>query len=819
MILYWKYISSFCGYTNYAAYENFNDEDVKFIENFVRCDLLDILHRKFEKQNAILDQKYKANFFGCYVADVGNFRFSPDESKMIKDIIAAATNTNELDELQKKQILDNWKAANNCYFDKHDPDSGMVQRSEVVAPTDSINILTKLLSNARINSNRSKHGYRYDDHSKRFGVFLRTVGGPSAYKTLRANLVGSIPSIEATNKYIYRSHNKIIEGVLRADELVSYLKDRKLPLCVSLSEDATAIENRVQYDSHSNQLVGFVLPIDEKTGMPQPYMYPARNAAEMVRYFSNGTPISTVVNTIMAQPIGSAAPFCLLIFGSNNKYTSNNVSNRWKYVTNELTKLGVRVITVSSDSDPKFNTAMRTNSKLGCLSQELLCSDIFKCGHEISEPFYTQDVAHILTKLRNLLFKTTRNSEIFRFGAKYFITIDHLRTLIEKFRKDEHCLSQSCLDSNDRQNVDSALRICSENVIDMIRMHVPGSEATVLFLQIMADSFASYMAPDLTVVDRIEKMWHAVFLTRIWRYFVLNHPNLTLKDNFMSSNCYSCLEQNAHSLVQIILFLREHNLPELFIPSLFNSQPCEQFYRKLRSFTPTFSTVVSCSVKQLLSRVSKIHLLNEISHIEPGLDGFIYPDKTKTSNCFKLKYPNELPTKNIIFQAIEKSKSAALQAAIKVGLIKNSTKEKKMSCVCHILPPKMKKPTKKNDIRDAANIHDTNNLLLSRLNANLKLKNFAHLFPNGPLEDTSSYVDIPGYKKRFICKKTSYCWLLRKESPKLSSDRLLRVRGARNTKKPSKARVHHYNKKTSAPRSFRSLRLRPHLSYQRSLFE
>lgn len=150
----------------------------------------------------------------------------------------------------------------------------------------------------------------------------------------------------------------------------------------------------------------------------------------------------------------------------------------------------------------------------------------------------------------------------------------------------------------------------------------------------------------------------------------MNHPNLTLKENFMSSNCYSCLEQNAHSLVLIVLFLKEHNLPELFIPPLFNSQPCEQFYRKLRSFTPTFSTIVSCTVKQMLSRVSKIHLLDEISHIETGSYGIIYTDKKKKMKSSKLKCPNELPSKKAIFEAIGESKSLALRTAIKMGLIK-----------------------------------------------------------------------------------------------------------------------------------------------------
>lgn len=42
------------------------------------------------------------------------------------------------------------------------------------------------------------------------------------------------------------------------------------------------------------------------------------------------------------------------------------------------------------------------------------------------------------------------------------------------------------------------MRICTENVMDMLKMHVPDSDATVVFLQIIADSFASFIRPEST---------------------------------------------------------------------------------------------------------------------------------------------------------------------------------------------------------------------------------------------------------------------------------------------------------------------------------
>lgn len=50
------------------------------------------------------------------------------------------------------------------------------------------------------------------------------------------------------NRYIMKTSDKLIEGKLRTNELLEYLKLRQLPLVVSLSEDATRIEGRPQCD-------------------------------------------------------------------------------------------------------------------------------------------------------------------------------------------------------------------------------------------------------------------------------------------------------------------------------------------------------------------------------------------------------------------------------------------------------------------------------------------------------------------------------------------------------------------------------------------
>lgn len=201
--------------------------------------------------------------------------------------------------------------------------------------------------------------------------------------------------------------------------------------------------------------------------------------------------------------------------------------------------------------------------------------------------------------------RTIFNEFKFPFG-NYFIDWSHLNILLQEFGKDEHQLTASVLNPIDRQNLSSVLRMCGQKVVEMMRENVNGSDATSLFLQIMNDIIESFMNQNLTALQRIRKIWYSLFIIRIWRQYILSHKNYTLKDNFLRSNCYSCIQLNAHSLILLITHLKKINRTELFLPHLFESLVGEGIFRQFRSFTTTYSTVTNCTVKDAESRISKI---------------------------------------------------------------------------------------------------------------------------------------------------------------------------------------------------------------------
>lgn len=737
--------------------------------------------------------KLYTDFFGKYYRNPSEFKFTEEEcdllialARHVKLVSDAVEENSGLNHFQYAASMnEKLEAFSGSHF-KHEISaiSAEIQESRKSRTHEFLDRLRKV---ADTNVNRVEAGYRFDDDVKDFTAYIRMLAGRQAYETLHRNLELAIPSLSSVDRYIRQTKEELIEGQLRSKELLGYLQKRHLPLVVSLSEDATRIDSRPQYDSHCNEILGFVLPID-KHGMPVPHSFPARNAAEMFGHFAKQK-TAHFVNIIMAQPMGNFAPFCLLLFASDSKFTAKAVYNRWNFITNELQKIGISVLTFSSDSDPRFakisisiefkkkymlslvfrfNSAMRHCSGLGQTSELYPDTGWFRCAavsvDGIIAPFYVQDTEHIGTKLKSLLLRTLVHQKKLPFGDKFYIESQHLVTLLDNFSKDQHRLTASILDPKDKMNFDSVLRICDERVSNLLEENVPKSDATRKYLEIIRNVIDAYNDVDLSPLDRVDKIWHAVFVLRLWRQYIVSCPETTLKHNFLSQNCYVCIELNAHSLVLLMLYLKRNSMTKFFLPFLFNSQPCESYFRKIRSFTSTYSTVANCSIKEIIGRINKIQLQGDISY----RSDYQYPRSDNASHEIENDYA--LPTEKDIIKRIEQSKMDAFTFARHIGL--TTTKniaDVDFSCPLSSLQPKDKKtPEVKTDqipISDAVFYPKA-----------IGLRSFCNKFRDKNIPEDSPYVEVHCKKmEKCVIKKTSFCWLLRTDFCKLSSDRMLRV--------------------------------------------
>lgn len=104
------------------------------------------------------------------------------------------------------------------------------------------------------NATKKPSGYRFGSDEKSFATYLRMIVGPLAYDTIQKNSTTALPSLSSTNRYVRKINCRVIEGILRCNELKPFLEHRNLKKIVSLSEDATRIIGRIQYDRKTNQV-------------------------------------------------------------------------------------------------------------------------------------------------------------------------------------------------------------------------------------------------------------------------------------------------------------------------------------------------------------------------------------------------------------------------------------------------------------------------------------------------------------------------------------------------------------------------------------
>ena len=94
-----------------------------------------------------------------------------------------------------------------------------------------------------------------------------------------------------------------------------------------------------------------------------------------------------------------------------------------------------------------------------------------------------------------------------------------------------------------------------------------------------------------------------------WRQYVVLSPEYNLADNFITSNAYTCVELNAHSLITFVLSLQ--TIPSVnrsFYPWMLGSQCCEKMFRAARSMSSVFSTIINFGMLGLLQRIHRLHI-------------------------------------------------------------------------------------------------------------------------------------------------------------------------------------------------------------------
>ena len=410
------------------------------------------------------------------------------------------------------------------------------------------------------------------------------------------------------------------------------------PAIVSIGEDATRVIGRVEYDNETDRCVGFVLPLDGNS-LPMVDSFLAVSFTTIENMFRQNS-VAKYAYVYMAQPLcNNVPPFCLACLGTNNKFSAENVMARWRYISEECMKRNILVLSFGGDGDTRLMKCMKVATSLMTSQCKPLSSNI-PSNKLVSTPvipqswlgwFHTtpreiafvQDTVHLAVKLKSRLLKP----QIILPMGDVTATGRHVQALMTTFQKSKHGLRAKDVDHKDRQNFQAVMNITSAS---HLLSEIPGANGTKCYVELIKCMIDGYLDKDLAPLCRIEKLWYVVFFMRYWRRWLLLHSKYTLRDNFITSNAYLCIELNAHALIVYLMVIRDqvNNFDDgCFLPWLLGSQCCESTFRTARSMSSIFSTMINFSLLDLLRRLHRLHI--QLALQAENSEDIVFPRLTK----------------------------------------------------------------------------------------------------------------------------------------------------------------------------------------------
>lgn len=307
----------------------------------------------------------------------------------------------------------------------------------------------------------------------------------------------------------------------------------------------------------------------------------------------------------------------------------------------------------SADGDNRLLSSMIHNSH-------------FNSSMESNQWFEDQNrnicyVFHSGLKLRNRLLKP---SAVLKIGNK-IASLAHLKILVNRIPKNEHGLTYSVICPDDRQNYNSLVRTMDPRVREALSKHVIGSEATIEYIRICSEITSSLYEEKLPLQERLFRLWRSTYFLRAWRYQLASTGTNNINTNFITRNAYACIEINARNLVILTKKFREADLTELFLPTLFNSQPCEETYRRMRSMGTINFTKINFTLLELIHLVGRVELLNDIVHFKLA-DYHVKFPRYRLNNAIAESF--RLPSDKEIEECLQRAKSTAILDASRFGI-------------------------------------------------------------------------------------------------------------------------------------------------------
>lgn len=196
------------------------------------------------------------------------------------------------------------------------------------------------------------------------------------------------------------------------------------------------------------------------------------------------------------------------------------------------------------------------------------------------------------------------------FAGKYPVSRGHLE-IVAREGKEKTGLLLTDLEQHDKMCVKTFEKLIDPRVMSLLTTQ-PGTNGTIAYVALMKSVFDAYENPELNPLQRVEEIWFATFFIRCWHSWIKSSRNLRLDEQFITDNAELGIEINAHSLISHLIHCRELGKPELFLPSLMNSQHCERSFGNARSMSGVQNTVINFDILEYLNKASRFEYLDEL---------------------------------------------------------------------------------------------------------------------------------------------------------------------------------------------------------------
>jgi hypothetical protein len=505
---------------------------------------------------------------------------------------------------------------------------------------------------------------RYERHLqpfKDFCTYLYLKCGDSAYQGLRLNT--AMPSADTCKNNINETERMEIGKLYLSkvfDEMTEINATREPQnQCKSIifAEDATRVSDLISYDPVSDEIYGLVAEYDILVGLPRKKFFKASSPSKLMNDLKNFK-VAPYIQLIIAKPmILGSQPRVVGIFPTDNAYKSDIVVTRWKNIAQEVKKKGFNSY-FSTDADPRLLNAMKILTKFGksyyitglCIP---LLLDISVAIKTLSDPH------HLLNNLKNRINDLTNCLMI----GKFYVSMNYLKIMLNhpEISRNDHQLSNEDVgtfdSSKDKMNSNATRKICEPIVIELLKK-IPGSEGTIIYLQMMRDLYDAFIEPTTTDLDRLKKAFKVLCFLRIWR---VNVP-VGERASFITNINWSCIEMNVSFLYQLVL----EGKGNLIV--IWNSQICEEYFRTLRSMGTYGLTQINFSVLEALQKINRVEKIIEICTKHKSTFNFPEVEKIRSDLSSLNITSSEKPTANECHRIIKQSLKEAKQICRKAGM-------------------------------------------------------------------------------------------------------------------------------------------------------